>query len=115
MWTYRCQVTRVVDGDTLDVLVDVGFHGRRIERLRILGVNAPEVHGETKPAGDAATTFTAAWVKAGQVVGGEWPFTVETAKSDSFGRYLGTLRYAGSDESLADALLTAHQAVRYQP
>ena len=42
MYTYQAQVTRVVDGDTIDALVDLGFDIQKSIRIRLVGMNAPE-------------------------------------------------------------------------
>ena len=43
MWTYRCKVLRVVDGDTVDVDIDLGFGiWQKNERVRIMGIDTPE-------------------------------------------------------------------------
>jgi micrococcal nuclease len=54
LWTYRAVVLRVVDGDTFDARIDLGFHTFREERLRLVGVDAPEMRGATRDAGIAA-------------------------------------------------------------
>ncbi|MFO7173309.1 MAG: thermonuclease family protein [Bacillota bacterium] len=46
-------VERVVDGDTLEVQVD-----GRTERVRLIGVDTPEVHGQVEPYGPEASAFT---------------------------------------------------------
>ena len=48
MYEYMAEVTRVVDGDTLDVDVDLGMNVHVHERLRLRGVNAPEIFGVKK-------------------------------------------------------------------
>ena len=43
MYEYRCNVTRVIDGDTVDVDIDLGFGiWLRGERVRIMGIDTPE-------------------------------------------------------------------------
>jgi len=43
MWTYRCKVLKVVDGDTVDVDIDLGFGiWQKNERVRIMGIDTPE-------------------------------------------------------------------------
>ena len=43
MWTYRCNVLKVVDGDTVDVDIDLGFGiWQKNERVRIMGIDTPE-------------------------------------------------------------------------
>ena len=54
-YIYRATVTRVVDGDTVDVLIDLGLHVHVKTRLRLYGINAPEPRGVTAEAGKAST------------------------------------------------------------
>ena len=42
MFTYDCEITRVVDGDTCDVNIDLGFKISHKARVRLHGINAPE-------------------------------------------------------------------------
>lgn len=42
MYTYKVEVTRVVDGDTVDVRIDLGFGVWLHDRVRFFGVDAPE-------------------------------------------------------------------------
>jgi micrococcal nuclease len=113
-WVFNAHLRKVVDGDTLDAMLDAGLHGYRVARLRILGVNAPEVHGASRPAGLAATAYVVAWL-ATVPADDEWPLRIQTAKSDVFGRYLATIwrRYDGA--CIGTALLASHHAVPFDP
>ena len=42
MYEYGCEVDRVVDGDTIDVSIDLGFDLIKKERVRVAGVDTPE-------------------------------------------------------------------------
>ena len=42
MYEYKAKITRVVDGDTVDLLIDVGFNIHIKERARLYGIDAPE-------------------------------------------------------------------------
>ena len=42
MYTYKAKVVRVVDGDTIDALIDLGFDIHKKIRIRMVGMNAPE-------------------------------------------------------------------------
>ena len=42
MFDYACKVTRVVDGDTIDVNIDLGFSVWHKARVRMLGIDTPE-------------------------------------------------------------------------
>ena len=42
MYTYNATVTKVVDGDTIDALIDLGFDTWKQVRIRLNGINTPE-------------------------------------------------------------------------
>lgn len=44
-YRYRAELDRVVDGDTLDVLIDLGFYIKIKERVRLEGIDTPEIYG----------------------------------------------------------------------
>ena len=49
MWTYRAKVIRVIDGDTVDVDIDLGFGiWQKNERVRIMGIDTPESRTRNK-------------------------------------------------------------------
>lgn len=121
-WLWKARVDAVIDGDTLDLTIDCGFHAYRVERIRLMGVNCPEMKGATKADGQAARIATANWIgeavwQQGSSV--EWPFIVETFKADSFGRYLARIwpADASPDDMFADLsshLLSTGHAVPYE-
>ena len=51
MYEYKALITRVVDGDTYDFEIDLGFGITYNDRLRLWGVNTPEVRGLERPEG----------------------------------------------------------------
>jgi len=43
MYEYYCEVTRIIDGDTIDVDIDLGFSTKLVkQRIRMLGIDTPE-------------------------------------------------------------------------
>lgn len=105
-YDYRVvSVDRVVDGDTLDVTIDLGFRVTTQQRIRVLGIDTPE-RGE--PQWAEATEFTKGWCddRAGRM-------RIVTHKSDSFGRYLGQLYEASTGHVLSGDLLHAGLAKPY--
>jgi len=51
-YTYRVkEVTKIVDGDTIDVLLDVGFESYIHKRIRFLGIDTWEVRGDERERG----------------------------------------------------------------
>ena len=42
MYEYKIKLDRVVDGDTVDAYIDLGFDGSVKKRIRFMGINTPE-------------------------------------------------------------------------
>lgn len=86
-YRYSAVVRRVIDADTIDLDVDMGFRAWRMrERFRLAGINAPEMRGPQRVAGQAAKVWLEAALPVGSAV------VIETAKDpDSFGRWIATV------------------------
>jgi|SRR5215510_2739161 len=109
-WTFKAKLIRVVDGDTIDLEIDIGLHGRRIERMRLLGINCPEMHGDARPAGLAAKDYTSKWLESLDV---DWPLVISTYKSDVFGRYLAVVWRRSDGSCLNDDLVASGNAIPF--
>ena len=48
MYQYKAKLIRVVDGDTVDAMIDCGFSTFKKERIRLYGINTPEVRTRDK-------------------------------------------------------------------
>ena len=111
MYVYNCKVLNVVDGDTIDIELDLGFHIKMKERVRLLGVDTPEVFGpNAEAAGSVASEFTKKWITDRQ---NTWDrFTYHSIKynaKDKYGRSLGIIMWTGAPlaESLNDAIIAS--------
>jgi micrococcal nuclease len=65
-YQYKAEVKKVVDGDTFDILIDLGFDTYRHGRVRLYGINTPETRTknlEEKKMGLAAKEFADPWIK----------------------------------------------------
>jgi|TARA_Y100000296_G_scaffold5386_1_gene6650 micrococcal nuclease len=117
MHEYKCEILRVIDGDTVDVDIDLGFGvWMRKERVRIHGIDTPESRTrdkEEKIYGLAAKEFVKSYLKAGS----DQLLQTEKDKTGKFGRILGKfLVYDGVTDSqmhLGDILIREHHAVPY--
>lgn len=92
MFEYRCELSRVVDGDTVDLIVDLGFNVNVKERFRLLGIDAPESRTrdlEEKQLGIASTNFLKLLLKAKSM-----KVTTKKDKKGKYGRWIGTLYIA---------------------
>ncbi len=118
-WTFPARVERVIDGDTLQVACDVGFELVWRGRIRLLGVNTPELHGPAATAGAAARDATIRWTQdaAGAAADPDWPILIETHGTDHFGRYLGVVwrRDLPEARSLNEELVASGHAAPYPP
>lgn len=84
MYEYKALVTRVVDGDTIDAEIDLGFGMYSRQRLRLYGINTPETRTrdlEEKEAGLEAKKVVTDTILGKRV-------TIRTEKAGKFGRYL---------------------------
>jgi len=116
---YDVTVLKVVDGDTVDVDIDLGFGiTLRDERVRIMGIDTPESRTSDKVEdlfGEAAK----ARVKELMHEGGKLITTEDKNGEDmkgKFGRILGDFyveRYEGKKERLTDILIEEGHAVAY--
>jgi micrococcal nuclease len=87
---YQAKVLNVVDGDTLDLLVDLGFNVHHQIRVRLNGLNTPEKKSSDireKELGLKATSFTSDWVARHPVV----HVLTSKDKKEKFGRILATV------------------------
>lgn len=88
VYYYNAEVKKVIDGDTFDILIDLGFDTFRKGRVRLYGVNTPESRTknlEEKQKGLAAKEFTDQWITAAG-----HKIKVETIldKNEKYGRIL---------------------------
>jgi micrococcal nuclease len=87
-YSYSATVRRVVDGDTVDLDVDLGFRVALAIRTRLLGINAPELRDQ---AGRDVRDALQARLPGGEQV------TVTTFRDprDKYGRWLATIEHRG--------------------
>ena len=110
-------INRVVDGDTIDVTIDLGFDLYKKERVRIAGVDTPEKRTrdlEEKALGIDATN----WMKEQleDAINGESELTIRTELKGGMGKYgrlLGWLYVGDADISLNEAMIIAGYAWSY--
>jgi len=95
MYTYYTKVSNIVDGDTVDVFVDLGFKVWRQERMRLVGVDTAE---KNTPYGKATKEYLT--VK------------LEVFKPDKYGRYLAKI-YINSEKSINDQMVEKGMAKGY--
>ena len=111
------KINRVVDGDTIDVTIDLGFDLYKKERVRVAGVDTPEKRTrnlEEKALGIDAT----AWLKTKleETIKGDEELLIRTELKGGVGKYgrlLGWLYVGDSDVSLNEQMITEGYAHAY--
>ena len=117
MFEYSCTIVRVVDGDTVDVDIDLGFGmWMKKQRIRFYGIDTPESRTrdlEEKKYGLIAKAF----VEASLPVGSTRTLTTVKDKTGKYGRILGKFKafdsYTDAWVNLNQWMIIKHLGVEY--
>jgi micrococcal nuclease len=101
MYEYKARVTNVVDGDTIDAAIDLGFKVQTMQRLRLARIDTPE---RGQPGYGEAKDFVKQLIEGKEV-------TLQSHKASKWGYFLADISIDGRD--VADLLLTAGLAKTY--
>ena len=120
MYEYRARLVKVVDGDTVDVDIDLGFGiWMKDERVRIMGIDTPESRTRDKVEklfGKAASTRVKELLKENIILKTQIARDGEDMKG-KYGRILGDFMVErfedGNQEMLTDVLIQEGHAVAY--
>lgn len=115
MYEYRCKVVKIVDGDTVDVDIDLGFGvWLKKERIRMFGIDTPESRTrdlDEKKYGLMAKDYIT------KLLDDEGGIVLKTRKDaeGKYGRILGELWRTTdfADTSINDLMINNHHAVSY--
>ena len=111
MYEYTCKVERVVDGDTCDVVLDLGFNILHKCRVRLFGIDTPESRTrdlDEKARGILAKNYLKDAIETGKKV------VIQTKLKDSkgkFGRVLGDVVVDGIN--INQSMIDDYHAVKY--
>lgn len=111
MYTYKIEkILKIVDGDTVDVSIDLGFNITIKQRVRLKGVNSAET--KTKDLEEKKRGMDAKlWLEKELSKKGDW--IIETYKEDKYGRILGILYCIGDPVTINEKMLNEGVAVPY--
>tara|TARA_B100000900_G_scaffold246956_1_gene210079 strand:+ start:2206 stop:2571 length:366 start_codon:yes stop_codon:yes gene_type:complete len=112
MYKYKAKLMRVVDGDTADVMIDLGFDVWTKQRLRFKGVDTWEKrtrNKEEKIRGLAATAFTTEYLEKNNGI-----FTIQSFGTGKYGRVLAEIFIEGEKKSLNQLLIEHGHAYVYE-
>jgi len=110
MYQYNVKISKVVDGDTVDVDIDLGFSTvLKKQRVRMMGIDTPESRTRDlveKKFGKAAKAHLKSILDAKQI-------TLVSHDKGKFGRILGELFVDGETVSVNQRMINDHHAVPY--
>ena len=112
VYLYNAEVKKIIDGDTFDIIIDLGFDTLRKGRVRLYGVNTPEsrtTNLEEKKMGLAAKEFTDQWITA---AGHKIKIETIIDKNEKYGRILARV-WNETGESLNEAIVKSGLAREY--
>ena len=115
MYKYKAEALRVVDGDTIDCVIDMGFKITTHQRIRLSKINTPETYRRKKDSAEYIAGMAAKNFVKGRLKANKNKFIIETEKDPGvFGRYLGTIWLKDNETSLNDELLEKGHATLYK-
>ena len=120
LYTYKATCYNVVDGDTIDLDIDLGLHAHIKERVRLAGINTPETYGVKKDSEEYKKGMEAKEEVKRLILNKEVIVVTEKDKKGKYGRYLAYI-YTDldvdspcfSDSSLNDYLVKEGYAKVY--
>lgn len=116
LYWFEAKPERVVDGDTMDVIVDLGFRAHRSIRVRLIGVDTNEIFGVHKETEEYKKGIEHAeavreWMKEAVGSGDEWPLILWSKGERSFDRWECEIFRKLDHESLGDHLIDRYPKV----
>jgi micrococcal nuclease len=112
MYTYKAEVIRVIDGDTVVLNIDLGFKIHHITPCRLAGINAPEMNAKDEKVRAAAVQskeYLESLLPEGMEV------TIISKKLDKYGRpVVHFLAESNKYASVNDLMLISKHAVIYK-
>ena len=113
MYEYRCKIVKIIDGDTVDVDIDLGFNSWiHNERVRLDGVDAPESRTSDKIEKFFGLLAKQQLEQVLPVGSSQILQTTSVSSTEKFGRTLGFFKL--NDSSVNNWLIENSYAVAYQ-
>ncbi|MGM0622146.1 MAG: thermonuclease family protein [Bacteroidota bacterium] len=113
MYQYKAKAERVVDGDTIDVTIDLGFKITTHQRIRLAGIDTPEIYSVKKDSDEYRRGITAMQFVEQRLAANNNQMIIETEKATGkFGRYIGTIKLSDNAKTLNLELVEKGFAVR---
>lgn len=106
MYHYKAKVERIVDGDTIDVIIDLGFKITTFQRIRLANINTPETYIVKKDSEEYIKGVISRQYVEQRIAANNNEIELQTEKvTEKYGRYIGTILLADSPTTLNDELV----------
>lgn len=106
MYEYKAKLERVVDGDTIDVIIDMGFKITTDQRIRLAHIDTPEIFRKKRDSEEYKKGIESKEYVEKRLADNQDEMKLLTYKNPGkYGRYLGVIILADSDKSLNDELV----------
>jgi len=106
MYKYKAKLDRIVDGDTMDVIIDLGFKITTFQRIRLARINTPETYNVKKDSEEYKKGMEAKLFVEKRLADNNNEMLLETEKvTEKYGRYIGTIYLSDNTVSLNDELV----------
>ena len=113
-YRYRAELDRVVDGDTLDVLIDLGFYIKIKERIRLEGVDTPEIYGVLQDSEEYRRGMEAKEYVERRLVENGNQMIIETREMGKWRRWLAKVYLPDTGRTLNEELVEKGLARRVE-
>jgi micrococcal nuclease len=108
MYTYPAKIIRVYDGDTVIAIVDLGFHTKKEIKIRLAGIDTPELRKEERPQGIVSKERMSELILNKDVV-----LKTYKDKQEKYGRWLGEIFLPDSKVSVNQIMINEGLAKPY--
>lgn len=105
MYEYKAKIIKVYDGDTVTAVIDLGFNVSITEKVRLYGLDAPEVRGDERPDGLISRDRLRDRILDQDVI-----IKTQKDKKGKYGRYIAEIYL--EDENINEWLITEGLAER---
>jgi micrococcal nuclease len=112
MFRFNAQLVRVVDGDTIDADIELGFSVFMRDRIRLMGIDTPESRTRNLQEKSWGLAAKHRLIELLAETNGEFTLVTEDMEKGKFGRVLGTIEINGKDAN--QTLIEEKFAIPYE-
>lgn len=109
-FVYKATITNIVDGDTVDAIVDLGFNVQTKIRFRLNGIDTPEMNQKNEAIREIAKSAKEFLIK--HIL--DKHVCILQTKTDKYGRWLADISIDPNSPTVNEQLIALNLAKRYQ-